>query len=675
MLSLWPLIFFEGMDILLQIEEKLTARKDTDTMALTDFSPRVDAGNAEYAMRPIITLTTKENTRAAIDGLAERLRASSGYSYDFETLVIPWWHKNWKPLAIGFSTDGETAWTVPLFHRQSPLRREDIVYFLQQITPIMADPTIPKSAHNSLFDDLCWFRLTGVLPHCSLDTMVVAHLLDENRQKGLKYLGRSLLGFPNWDVDAKKDHELTTLMTYLAGDVKATWQLRQRFIAELKEQPRLWDYHNRLEAPKIRALERLIARGIYVDRERLEERCHTATTQRADVLGAIPVDNPASTPQLKTWLYSDLKLTPPHLTPKGAPSTDEESILRLCQRYPEHQGIRKLLEWRKWNKFLSTYLSPVSVSLGNSFDGRIHPEYRSTSVETGRLGSSFHTTPRDNFIRSIYTAPPGSSLVSADYSQIEARLAAWAAAGKPAIVSTASTMLGAWFTNRDVYVEQAAAILGKRPDQVTRDPKDPQNERQMLGKVPVLSMLYAISPKGLQEYVWREYEIDWTRAQAQECWDGFYKLWPEFRRWHELMRIKIETDGGVVSEIGRVRRLPAALYGDFRAKDEAIRSGINAPIQSLASDILQTAAILLDQQGYQVVGSIHDAVLIEEPDLTRVEQIRQVMEAAHLALRPLGLRLPHGLIRVEIKAGSWGEGKEIPVQVKGLDLAPAALVP
>jgi DNA polymerase I-like protein with 3'-5' exonuclease and polymerase domains len=115
----------------------------------------------------------------------------------------------------------------------------------------------------------------------------------------------------------------------------------------------------------------------------------------------------------------------------------------------------------------------------------------------------------------------------------------------------------------------------------------------------------------------------------------------------------------VQTPIGRIRRLPSALSG----QKDAIRAGINAEPQSLASDITQQALILLDAQGARVVGDIHDALLVEvRRDRAReaCEQIRKTMLQAPVELQKLGLWLPPGLIEVEIVAGPWGAGREVP---------------
>ena len=96
---------------------------------------------------------------------------------------------------------------------------------------------------------------------------------------------------------------------------------------------------------------------------------------------------------------------------------------------------------------------------------------------------------------------------------------------------------------------------------------------------------------------------------------------------------------------------------------QAINSGINMPSQSLASDITQMAMILLSEDhGLDVVGNVHDALLIETawPEVD-AKTIRRVMTVDALeVLSGLGLRLPEGLVQVEITAGPWGLGVDIP---------------
>lgn len=592
------------------------------------------------------------------------------FTYDFETTMLPWWHRDFKAYSVAISTGPGYAFVIPIDHPEATEQeRRDAQRFFAEVRPIMEDPKRAKTAHNMLFDDLVWYRVAGYLPYCTADTMVIAQLLDENQPKALKWLGRAKLGWPNWDIDARKEHPLDRLAQYNGYDAAATYLLRQHLLGDLRKAPRLLKYFTRLEMPKLRALERVMVRGVYVDRDALRERAIQARANLEAAAARVPVENPGSTQQLSDWIYNELQLPVIRLTPKGAPSTDKETVIRLALDHPE---LRDILEYRKWKKNLTTYLLPVAGMIESSIDGRAHHEYRSTSVETGRLASPFHTTPRDSFIRSIYTAQPGWTFIQPDYSQVEARIAAWRALGCPEQASglPPSSMLAVWMDNqRDVYCETAAEILGKKASEVTRNKEDPNNERQVMGKVPTLAMLYRISPNGLRTYVWREFEIDWSPAQAQAAWQGFYNRWPEFRRWHQREETIIKDRGYVISPIGRIRRLPAAKLPDtgreaWKQIHEAVNAGINAPIQSVASDLTQTAMVLLDRiirehslEWIRIVGNVHDALPCEaRNDMLDVatKLIHWVMLRAPEALRPLGLALPPGLIDVEIPIGPWG---------------------
>jgi uracil-DNA glycosylase family 4 len=623
-------------------------------------------------------------TPAQVENLIAQLNAADIITFDFEALpfpsiegerqpwkkIVPQDHKGYLPLSVSFCLSAGGASVLPLWHKESALTEETLKSFFVRVRKAMTMKKV--TAHNMLYDDLAWeatcrrLEIEPYMPRVTFDTMVAAHILDENRPKSLKWLGRALLGWPNWDIDAGKEHPLHELAYYNGADAAATYLLRQRLLADLSDHPRLRRYFSTLEMPKLRALERVISRGVYVEMDtvrghiaRAGERMESAKAEVQRVSGGA-VENPGSTQQLGRWLFGTLGLTPVKLTPEGSPSTDEESIKRLALKRPEVQTV---LEYRKWQKYHGTYLTPLLSRVSVSYDARLHPEYRSTSVETGRLASPFHTTPRDPFVRSLYTAPPGFSLVQSDMSQIEARLAAWETLGRPATMSGVSptSMLAAWMAGIDVYCETAGSVLEKDPALVDRDKSNPHNERQILGKVPTLSMLYNISPKGLKSYVWREFEIDWTDAFAQQVWRAFHRRWPEFAVWHARVSSLIRACGDVTSALGRVRRLPGAVGGGEKAVHDAINSGINAPVQSLASDLTQASMILLDRLGLKIIGNVHDALLFEVADSdlqTVLPLIKTTMETSHRELRTLGLYLPEGLVKVEITVGNWGEGKE-----------------
>jgi len=584
--------------------------------------------------------------------LDQALRVEPGWTYDFETNTLPWWHIGFRIYSIAFSFTGQEAYCLPIAHPDvDDAWTQAVLKWMTRIQPLMTDAQTSRTVHNGVFDDLVWYRATGYLPRPTFDTMIALQLLDENAPKSLKWAGRAHLGWPDWDIDARKHHPLADLYPYNGYDAAATLLLREKLLDRLREEPLVLRYFALLEMPKLRSLERLIARGIYVNRSRAAKLFRQARAEQRAADALVPVLNPASSRQVAAWLYDEHGL-PVIRAGKQHPSTDEATIKTLAQQFPE---ARRILDCRRPRKKISTYFRPINQATKKSFDGRFHPDMRTTSVETGRLAGFFHTTPRDASVRPVFSAPPGMVLIQADYRQIEARICAWMAAGRPETWDGVNqmSMLWAFHQGEDIYVDFASRALRKSPQAVTKD------ERQILGKVPVLAQLYGISPEGLREYAWKTFEINWTPQQAQALWLLFRQRYPEFPQWHRLAEAKLMKRGWAQTPIGRIRRLPDAVYG----QRDAIRSGINAEPQSLASDITQQSLIHADKIGLRVVGDIHDALLFEVPERGAAQAcriIRHIMLKAPVTLQRLGLWLPPGLIEVELTAGPWGLGRMVP---------------
>lgn len=594
-------------------------------------------------------------------------------AYDFEATPYPWWHRDMRPLTVAFSWNcGQEAFVLPLQHEESPWSADRLRAFFTEVRPYLEDrgptngppPGGGLVAHNAIYDALAWYRIAGYVPYTSCDTMVLWHLLDDNAPKGLKWLGSTLLGWAYWGIDTKASHPLQELALYNGYDAAAAAALREILLMRLAdEDPRLGEYARLLAMPVLRALCRLVANGVYVDEETLARSTAEAKSNLEAAAALLPVKTPSSPQQIARWLYQETGLPVSKLTPKGQPSTAEGVIHALARVYPQ---ARAVLDYRKWAKYLSVYLGPIAKDLSCVAPGlprRYYPEYRSVGARTGRISGFFHTTPRDALVRSVFSAPPGRVLVSVDMSQIEARLAAWAAAGYPtewdSSLATRGRMLWAFHKGVDVYVLMAAYALGKRPEDITKQ------ERQAMGKVPTLALIYRISAEKLREYAWNEYQLDWDQATASKLWNAFYELWPEMKRWHESCEHVILARGWTRSPLGRVRRLPEALSDDPKERQKAINAGVNAPIQSLAWDITSAALIVLEgllaeRDAGKVVGTVHDSVIMEV-ELARLDEklLRAIDEAtrrSHEALVPLGLRLPPGLIKCEISLGPWGQG-------------------
>lgn len=537
---------------------------------------------------------------------------------------------------------GETA-VVPLHHEDTPWRDPDAA--LRYLKPALEQRDTKYIAHNGKFD--CrWLAAKGVFVPLTFDTMLAAHMLDENRGKSLKTLSQVLLDADAYDIgeDVKNAYyvPMKRLCVYAAKDADYTLRLYHLFRKELKEHPRTARIFKKLMMPSSNMLTKVERRGVWVDLPKIEK--HTeitdenlekikdvmyryvpkakrpqlvpegATKKRTKELAGINFNSPQ---QVAVWLFKDLGLSPLKKTKSGAWSTDESVLLQLAK---EHVACKALLKYRKWAKYRDTYLLPLAVKHVDEVD-RIHPSFKLYGTVTGRLSChepNLQNIPRNPFLRGVVGAPPGWKLIEADYAQIELRIAA--------MLARETNLLRVFHQDGDPHMDVAVDMTNKLPQDITKE------ERKMAKPVN-FGFLYSMGWEKFITYARDNYEIEFTDQEAQEARETFFRKWPKLRAWHERQRKIVNRYGYVQSPIGRVRHLPDVRSGDKAVRAEAERQAINSPVQSFASDLMLMSALQLDTtlnpRRCFIVGSIHDALLfqcLDGHEDEAVATIRMVME-------------------------------------------------
>lgn len=625
--------------------------------------------------------------RSQLDALVKLLHQQDEIAFDLETYTfdngirlkgkpvvsgLQEWHDDLSVIScISLSwAEGETA-VVPLHHARTPWKNPDDV--LKQLKPALEQPDVRYIAHNGKFD--CrWLAANGVFVNLTFDTMLAAHMLDENRSKGLKPLSQVMLGVDAYDIgeDVKDAYHtpLRRLCVYAAKDADYTLRLYHVLREELKKEPRTARIFKLMMIPASNVFTKVERGGVWLDERKLDAMIEKseanvrkverfmlkyvpkhkrpqpvpegATKKLTKELAGINFNSP---PQVAQWIFGDLQLDPLKKTKSGADSTDESVMLQLAS---EHIACKALLKYRKWQKYLSTYLLPLKYAHRDR-RSRIHPTFKLFGTVTGRLSCekpNLQNIPRDSGIRSIIGAPEGWALIEADYSQIELRVAA--------MLADETNMLRAFHEGRDVHMETAIDILHKPESKI-------EKEERKLAKAVNFGFLYGMGWEKFITYARDNYEVEVTEEEAISYRAGFFRKWPKLVSWHERQRRLVNNHGRVQSPIGRIRHLSDVYSGDKEVRAEAERQAINSPVQSFASDLMLMSAVRLDGRldpsHAFVVGSIHDALLFQVKE-DEVSAIAATVEREMLnppLKRWFGAEMTVP-IEVEIKKGKyWGD--------------------
>lgn len=608
-------------------------------------------------------ILTKEHLRWLLRQLDEAHEIAAdletwGVDDRFDKPGLVYWCPDGGIACIGISWKEGLAAAVPLDHAKTPWK--DWRKVLRLLKPYLERDTTKIGNHNVKFDAK-WLARFGVFVNQTFDSMLMAHMLDENRPKGLKPLSQITLDVPAYDVGEELgdayNMPLKRLLIYCAKDADYTLRLYHRFKEEFRQEPRSARIYSKLMMPASNVLTKVEMHGMPVDKRRLKKvtiKVEAAEQKQLRVVlkyvpkakrGSINFNSPQ---QVADWMFNDLDLTPVKKTKSGKnESTDESVMLQLAK---EHNAPKELLKLRGIRKNLSTYLYPWARQTDDK--GRIHTTYNLGKTVTGRLSSekpNLQQVPRESAMRTVFGGVDGWSVVSGDLSQVELRIAAMAARER--------RMLEAFYRGEDLHLKTAAEVAGVRPEDVT-------SEQRKKAKAVNFGFLYGMGWRKFVSYAFDNYGVEVTDAEAETFRDRFFELYPGLIFWHNRQRRLAQRYHRVASPLGRIRHLPDMLSGDKEVRAEAERQAINSPIQSCASDLVLVSAVRLDEtlpyDRARVIATVHDELLFLIRDSfvdKAVPIIRETMEDVSWVKRKFGADITVPIV-AEIKVGThWGAGK------------------
>ena len=485
------------------------------------------------------------------------------------------------------------------------------------LKPLLEDRSVLKIGQDIKYD---WVILKrhGIDMRPFDDTMLISYVLDAGRgPHGMDELAKRHLGHTpmTWGEVAGTGKSKVTFdrvdldkaTAYAAEDADVTLRLWQVLKPRLPAEGRATPYET-LERPLIDVIGRMEMRGISVDRQilsRLSGDFAQSIARLEDEIQEIAGEkiNLGSPKQIGDILFGKMGLPGAKKTPSGQWATPATLLEELAQA--GHILPEKILEWRQLSKLKSTYTDSLQQHM-HPETKRVHTSYALASTTTGRLSSSEPNlqnipirTEAGRKIRRAFVAPPGSKIISADYSQIELRLLAH--------IADIPQLQEAFAQNIDVHAATASAMFGVPLDQMTAD-------LRRRAKTINFGIIYGISAFGLAQ------RLSIPHGEAAAFIRQYFERFPGIRTYMDDIKKATLENGYVTTLFGRVCHYPQIKSGNPNERAGVERQAINAPIQGSAADIIRRAMVRMEEAlrkerlSARMLLQVHDELVFEAPD-------------------------------------------------------------
>lgn len=603
--------------------------------------------STEHEKKDYRTIRTHEELSIMI----KELKQAGLFAFDTETDSIK--AVEAKLVGMSFSIKEKSGWFLPLqskglFSEEFP----EPSISISMIKPLLENPDLKKIGQNIKYDFIVLKNEDINLKGIFFDTMIASYLINPSELRhnmddlAQKYLNYKTITFKELvgtgkNAIALTDLPMDRLAEYAIEDTDITMRLYNIFAPMLKDKG-LEKLFNEIELPLINVLAEMEITGVKIDTLHFDEMKKNTLAMLNDIEKNIYREadqefNINSTKELSAILFDKLGLRTVKKTKTGF-STDIKVLETLQGTHPI---IDYLISYRTLNKLQNTYIESLPKLISKK-TGRIHTSFNQTVAATGRLSSSdpnLQNIPaRDDYgkkIRTGFVPEKGSIIMSADYSQIELRLAAH--------FSNDENMLLAFSKGIDIHNMTASSVFGVPIDELKSD-------MRRKAKIINFATIYGVSPYGLSQ------QAEISIKDAAIFIEKYFQTYPGFKNYIDKTISFAQKHGYVETLCGRRRPVPEINSTTSFMREGAERAAINMPIQGTSADMIKIAMIniqndLADKKmKSKMIIQVHDE-LVFEAKKDELESLKSII--TNRMEKALDLNVP---VVVDIGLGeNWGE--------------------
>ena len=573
-------------------------------------------------------------TKKELNDWADKIDACKVFAIDTETDSLDTITANL--VGISLSVDEGSGCYIPIGHNYENCPNQPSLKLVQDSIGKVIEKNKEKAVGQNLKFDIPILSRHGIhLDKFHADTMLMSYVLNSTATRhGMDklasyYLDYETIKFSDVAGTASKqisfsEVDIAVATNYAAEDADITLRLFNKLSSLLKGKKGQIKLLQEIEYPLVHVLAAVEQNGAKIDKNKLaahsqelSEKISELTSQAFAIAGEeFNLDSPK---QLLEILYDKLQLPVLKKTPKGQPSTNEETLQRLSEEYDLPKII---LQYRTLAKLKSTYTDSL-IKIENPKTKRIHTSYQQAITSTGRLSSTEPNlqnipikTAEGRRIREAFVPEKGNVLISADYSQIELRIMAH--------LSKDKNLTNAFNAGLDVHSATAAEVFDVSLESVT------ENQRRS-AKAINFGLMYGMSAFGLTR------QLDIPRAEAQKYLDTYFERYTGVKDYMANTKAQAKEDMYVETLMGRRLYLNEINAANGLRRQAAERAAINAPLQGSAADIIKKA--MIDINGFlkkeipetKMIMQVHDELIFETPEKSAddvLNLMKNMMEAA-----------------------------------------------